>query len=428
MQNKNKWEGIYSLDDPSRWGELILLVLLILLSSFFSGTETALVTLGKYYLKKDNKVLISLLKEPQKTLTTILVGNMFVNVFASSLGTYIAISKWGEKGLWLSTLFMTFVILLFGEISPKSIAIHIPEKISSFTAYPLKFFTIIFHPIVFVLTKFVSYLSTLLGIKNDEENFSEEEINILLSLSKENGILKEEERKMIEKIMKFGNTTVREIMVPRIKMECLPSDLTVSNILDKIKEINHSRIPIYEEKIDNIIGILYIKDLSKYLGEKRLSIPITEIMRKAYFIPENKRADRLLQELIKKNIQIAIVIDEYGGTAGLITMEDLMEEIVGEIQDEYDKEEAPIKKISENTYIVDSLVNLYTLHEELGIDLQEKDEDFDTLGGLIFKLTSHIPKEGEKIKYKNAEFEILKVEKNRIQKVKITIEKDEEQE
>ncbi len=409
------------MDDPSRWGELALLILLILLSSFFSGTETALVALGKYYLKKENKVLSDLLKEPQKTLTTILVGNMFVNVFASSLAAYIAVSLWGKYGLWLSTIFMTFIILLFGEVSPKNIAIYMPERIALFAAYPLRFFSIIFSPLVYLLTKFVEFFSYLFGIDTKEEDFSEEEVNILLSLGRENGVLKEEEREMIEKIMIFRETTLKEVMVPRVDMECLEAELTLEDIMKKIGKLHHSRIPVYEENVDNIIGILYIKDLSKYLKEEKLSTPITNLIRKPLFVPENKRADDMLQEFIKNNIQIAIVIDEYGGVAGLVTMEDLMEEIVGEIQDEYDKEEEPIQKINENTYIVDGLINLYTLSEELGISIVDDEEDFDTLSGLIFELTSHIPKEGEKVKYKDIEFEVAKVNKNRIEKVIIRL-------
>ncbi len=415
------------MDDPSRWGELILLILLILLSSFFSGTETALVALGKYYIKKENKVLSGLLKEPQKTLTTILVGNMFVNVFASSLAAYVAISLWGEKGVWLSTILMTFIILLFGEISPKSIAIYMPEKIAILAAYPLKFFTIVFFPLVYLLTKFVELFSLIFHIKEEEDEFSEEDVNILLSLGKENGVLKEEERRMIEKIMVFRETTVKEVMVPRVDMECLESEFTLKDVMDNIKKLHHSRIPVYEDNIDNILGILYIKDLTRYLNEEKLDTSIVKLIRKPYFVPENKKADELLQELIKNNIQIAIVVDEYGGVAGLVTMEDLMEEIVGEIQDEYDKEEEPIKKIDENTYIVDGLVNLYTLSEVLNVDLVDEEEDFDTLSGLIFELTSHIPKEKEKVEYKGIEFEVIKTQKNRIVKVKVRVKGEEEE-
>lgn len=414
------------MDDPSRWGELTLLILLILLSSFFSGTETALVALGKYYIKKENKVLSGLLKEPQKTLTTILVGNMFVNVFASSLAAYVAISLWGEKGVWLSTILMTFIILLFGEISPKSIAIYMPEKIAILAAYPLKFFTIVFFPLVYLLTKFVELFSLIFHIKEEEDEFSEEDVNILLSLGKENGVLKEEERRMIEKIMVFRETTVKEVMVPRVDMECLESEFTLKDVMDNIKKLHHSRIPVYEDNIDNILGILYIKDLTRYLNEEKLDTSIVKLIRKPYFVPENKKADELLQELIKNNIQIAIVVDEYGGVAGLVTMEDLMEEIVGEIQDEYDKEEEPIKKIDENTYIVDGLVNLYTLSEVLNVDLVDEEEDFDTLSGLIFELTSHIPKEKEKVEYKGIEFEVIKTQKNRIVKVKVRVKGEEE--
>ncbi len=274
---------------------------------------------------------------------------------------------------------------------------------------------------MYLLTKFVEFFSYLFGIDTKEEDFSEEEVNILLSLGRENGVLKEEEREMIEKIMIFRETTLKEVMVPRVDMECLEAELTLEDIMKKIGELHHSRIPVYEENIDNIIGILYIKDLSKYLKEEKLSTPITNLIRKPLFVPENKRADDMLQEFIKNNIQIAIVIDEYGGVAGLVTMEDLMEEIVGEIQDEYDKEEEPIQKINENTYIVDGLINLYTLSEELGISIVDDEEDFDTLSGLIFELTSHIPKEGEKVKYKDIEFEVAKVNKNRIEKVIIRL-------
>jgi len=423
------------LDDPLNLiiliFEVITLLGFIILSAFFSGTETALFSLNKLQLKKmqkeeeDNwriKSIIRLLDDPQRTLISILIGNMFVNISASSLATYLAIKLIGNVGIGIASGTMIFIILVFGEIVPKSLAVANAETISKRVARPIEIISIGLFPLIKFFKVIISAIYFFVGKKSlkEKKEITEKDLITLIDAGKDEGVIEEEEKEMIRNIFEFSDTMVKEVMIPRVDMACISSDTKLDSILKLIKKMGHSRIPVYEETVDNIIGILYAKDLLavyKRWYKIKEKFDLKKILRKAYFVPQNKKIDDLLDIFQRDRIQIAIVIDEYGGTAGLITLEDLVEEIVGEIIDEYDKETKLYEIIDDNTVIVDGMIDIDKINELLNIEIPEN--DFETLGGFIYDLMGRIPKKGEKIEYQQLQIIIEQVVKNRIKKVKI---------
>jgi len=411
--------------------EVIALLVFIMLSAFFSGTETALFSLNKLQIKKMQKKeennwrvksIIRLLDDPQRTLISILIGNMFVNISASSLATYLAIKLFGDIGIGIASGIMIFIILIFGEIVPKSIAVANAERISKRIARPIEIISIGLFPLIRFFKAIINIWYYFFGKKSikEKKEITEEDLITLVEVGKDDGVIEEEEKKMIRNIFEFGDTLVKEVMIPRVDMACIPSDTKLNSILKLIKKVGHSRIPVYEETIDNIIGILYAKDLlgiyeKWYISKERFDL--NQIIRKTYFVPENKKIDDLLDIFQRDKIQIAIAIDEYGGTAGLITMEDVVEEVVGEIVDEYDKEIKLFEITKDNTVIADGNIDIEKINEILNIEIPEN--GFETLGGFIFDLLGKVPRRGEKIKYHNIQIIIEQVVKNRIRRVKI---------
>lgn len=423
------------MDDPSNFIILLFgvvtLLSFIILSAFFSGTETALFSLNKLQLKKMQKEeennwqvksIIRLLDDPQRTLISILIGNMFVNIAASSLATYLAIKTFGNIGIGIASGIMIFTILVFGEIVPKSLAVANAEAISKRVAKPIEIISTGLFPLIKFFKIIISVVYYFFGKKSVEEKkeITEEDLITLIDAGKDEGVIEEEEKEMIRNIFEFGDTMVKEVMIPRVDIACIPSDTKLGLILKLIKKMGHSRIPVYEETIDNIIGILYAKDLLSIYEQwytSKEKFDLKGIIREAYFVPENKKIDELLDIFQKDRIQIAIAIDEYGGTAGLITMEDVVEEVVGEIIDEYDKEIKLYEIIGDNTVIVDGIISIEEINEILNIEIPEN--DFETLGGFIFDLLGRVPRKGEKIEYQNFQIIIEQVVKNRIRRVKI---------
>ncbi len=429
--------------------KLILFFFFLILSAFFSGSETAFFSLSKVKLQhlKESGIpaalrVVKLLEEPKELLITILIGNTLVNVAASTIAALLTaeisvgfgFSK--DLAIILEIIIVVAFLLVLGEITPKIISVKNATIFSqriSFMMYVIKY---LFYPISFVLAKFSTSISQMLGIKEIGVFFSEDELKALLEVSEEKGTIEEEEREMLHSIFEFSQTTVREIMVPRIDMVCVEKKSSIDALINIIKVNGYSRIPLYQDRIDNIIGIIHAKDLLPYIkpaknGLESKSIDLGSLARQVVFVPENKKIDELLREFKRDKIHMAIVVDEYGGTDGLITLEDILEEIVGEIQDEYDIEGPLIKKIDDNNYLIDAKINIYELQEVLQIPILIH-EGYDTLAGLIFDHTGYVPKEKERIKFDNFDFIIEKVERSRILTVRIhlknVIEQTEKQE
>lgn len=406
------------------WAELILLTVLVLLSGFFSGSETALISLNKIRIKylvqkgeKRAKTVDELLKQPNRLLATILIGNNLVNVAASALATSLAIQYFGNKGIGIATGVMTLVLLMFGEISPKAFATKNAEKVSFIVSKPIKTLEYVFYPVIEILTKFTNFIVRILGGEAKASPFiTEEEIKTMLYVGEEEGEIEPEEREMIHKIFEFGETTVKEVLVPRMDMVCIEANRSLEEAVDKALEHGFSRLPVYEGTVDNIVGIVHIKDLFTHIREKR-QVSLKEVMRPTYYVPETKKVSDLLKDLQRSRQHMAICTDEYGGTVGLVTIEDLLEEIVGEITDEHDPRMELIKKVNERTYIVNGAVPIDDLNKYLGSNFPE--ENSETIGGFVFHCLGKLPKPGDSIEYDGYEISVQKIEKRRIVQVKI---------
>ena len=314
---------------------------------------------------------------------------------------------------------MTFVILIFTEIVPKVAAVKNARRVAINFSFPLTIFFYLFSPIVSVFHIFTQWLTHLFRINKNKLLLSEEELLSLVDVGEEKGTLQQDEKEMIHSIFEFGETSVREIMVPRIDMISVATDSDLNHLLDLIKKHMHSRMPLYDEKVDNIIGIIYAKDLLPFLEQiEKTKVDLRKLARPAYFVPEQKKIDDLLHEFQSQKIHMAIVVDEYGGTAGLVTLEDIIEEIVGEIQDEHDIEQPLYQKISDTEFIVDGGIDLEEINDELGI-LLPTEQGVETLAGFLFGLFGSVPNEKQSITYKEYEFVILKVIRRRIKQVRI---------
>ncbi|MCD5398022.1 hemolysin family protein [candidate division NPL-UPA2 bacterium] len=414
-------------------GQLIGLAVLLLLSAYFSASETALTSLGKLKMKslmekeKKKALLLSLwVEDPNRLLTTILVGNNIANVAASVLFTIILLRLLGPtatgRAAALSMGIMTFLILVFGEITPKTYARQHAEGIALRTIGLLKFLSWALSPLIKSLVFITNVIIRFSGGKMDRPGpfMTEEDIRGMLSVGEDEGVLEEEEREMIDSIFKFGNTKVQEVMVSRLDIVAVEAGGSLTDILRAAAEAGHSRIPVFEKKIDNIIGVLYVKDLLNLWGKKdEEKLKVKDLIRTPYFVPETKKVDELLREFQKKKIHLAIVVDEYGGTAGLVTLEDLLEEIVGEIEDEYDEEREEIKILEEGVALIDGRMDIGEVNERLSINLPEK-EGVETVAGFVVDYLGRVPQTGEELTYENLLISVVEAERRRVVKMKIT--------
>jgi gliding motility-associated protein GldE len=381
--------------------------------------------------KKDygSKQVVQLLTHPRKLLITIIVGNTVVNIGAASLAAIVTLDICGKLGIdpkigvLIDIIIVTFVILIVAEIIPKVAAIKNYKNIARNFAFPLTLFYYIFSPIVSIIHTLTQWLTSIFNVGKDRLLLSEEELRSIVDMGEEKGTLQQDEKEMIHSIFEFSETTVKEIMIPRIDMVCISIDSKLESLLSVIKKYLHSRIPLYKEKVDNIIGIIYSKDLLPFVNRKsNEDVNLEKLARPAYFVPEQKKIDELLREFQSQQIHMAIVVDEYGGTSGIVTLEDIIEEIVGEIQDEHDSEQPLYQKISENEYLVDGGINLEEMNEELNLNLPTE-EGVETLAGFLFGLFGSVPKEKQSVSYENTTFVIDNVIRRRITKVKIIIDK-----
>ncbi|MBU0662355.1 MAG: hemolysin family protein [Candidatus Diapherotrites archaeon] len=408
---------------------LMALLVLILLSAFFSSVETAFVSLNRLRVRKLVRskarfaVLIEQLKaRPHRLLITILVGNNFVNVAAAAVATNLALNIMGSEAqgtaIAIATGAMTFLLLVFGEITPKAIAIRNAEFICQIAAKPLHYLSIILTPVIWVLEKITGAIISITGEKQKVETVTEDEVRAMVAVGEEEGQIKRSEREMIQRIFKFNDIPVEDVMTPRTEIAAVEAGTKIEDLPKVLKGVQFSRIPVYKDDADRIVGILYSKDVKDCLLAGKKSCAVGKIMRPAVFVPPTKKIDKLLREFQNRHVHMAIVIDEYGGVLGLVTIEDLLEELVGEIIDE--TEDVPeIKQLDSRTYSVDGDVELGRLGKELQITLES--EEFDTIGGYILNKLDRLPKRGEKIKLDNATITVTSMEGQRIEKV--TIEK-----
>ena len=412
--------------------EIILIVLSLIVSAFFSSSETALTSLSKIKVaqivksgSKNAKYFNLWMKHPNKMLNTILIGNNVANIFASVLAGSLANKLSGSSQIAITTAVMTILILFFGEITPKTFAKHNAEAISAFFIRPLVLLYYLFYPFTYVINVFVKVVIKIMGGKIDKEQplITEDEIEFMINVGEEEGILEDETKEMMHNIMDIKDISVKESMVPRTEMVAVSIDSTIDDVLKVIEEYEFSRIPVYENDLDHIAGILYVKDLIMYAKEglKNLNIDLKNMIKEPFFVPETKNIYDLFKEFQSKRVHLAIVIDEYGGVAGIATMEDILEEIVGEIRDEYDSaEEDEFVEVNENTFLVDAGMDLDDFCEKLGIEKTEDMEDYETVGGLIYDLADKIPSEGEELDFGDKfRIKVLKTEGNKIVKVEV---------
>jgi putative hemolysin len=403
--------------------QFIILIIFIGLSALFSASETALTSLSKIRIRqmveeevKGANLINKLVKNPSKMLSAILVGNNVVNIGSSALATSIAIKEFGESGVGIATGIMTILVLIFAEITPKSLASRNPEKVSLKVARSIFFLTSLLNPVAIVFTYITNFIIKLFGGKGDAAKpfITEEELKTMLDVSHEEGVLEVEERKMINNVFEFGDSQVKDVMVPRTDMVAIEVNSSYGEILGTFREEQFSRIPVYRDNIDNVIGILHIKNLA-FVDEENFDI--NEALRDPYFTYEYKRTTELFDEMRKERAALTIVLDEYGGTSGLVTMEDLVEEIVGEIEDEYDDYEIGIEVIKEDEYIIDGSIKIDLVNEMIGTDIES--EDFDSIGGFVIGELGRFPDKGQTLEYENIKFIIEEIDRNRIKKLKV---------
>jgi len=415
------------------YSQTIVFFILLALSAFFSGSETAFFSINKLLsqkLKDENSTaaqrVLLLLKHPRRLLVTILIGNTLVNVTAASVATILVLRIATQIGLsrniaiFLNIGIVTFLILVLSEITPKVIAVKNPDTFATRTSLALWVLYYIFLPISIVLDRFMEWMTSSFGFKEHEKErlLEVEEFQTLLDIGEEQGALEEDEKEMLHSIFEFGDTSVREIMIPRTDVVCVAQETSVSELVQVIKNKGHTRIPVYRETIDQIQGIINAKDLLPLAPQQNENVDILELARPPIYVPESKKIDDLLRLFQQERQHMAIVVDEYGGTSGIVTLEDIIEEIVGEIRDEYDKETSLYRKIDDNTYIVNAKMDIESLNEVIDINLPESDE-YETVGGYILEQIGSLPQENESIRFEDYVLKMETVEKNRIILIRI---------
>jgi CBS domain containing-hemolysin-like protein len=403
--------------------QLAILVVLILFSALFSGIETALMSLNMIKVntlvkqnKKGSKALYRIKQNPHKLIITILIGNNLVNIGAASFATVVFTNLFGSSGIGISTGVMTFLILVFGEITPKTFATQNAERVSLIVARPVELLSIILSPIVKIFEYIAKFMSKLLGSKK-EEKLSEEELKTIVTMGAKEGILNKEAAEMMHNILEFRGTKVTDVMTPDINIEMLDGKKKLKDVIDFIVKSPYSRYPVYLESKDKVIGILDVDDVLKYTKSGKLDIVVKSIVRPPFFVPESKEIDDLLTEFEGKKIPLAIIVDEYGDISGLVTVEDILEEIVGNIFDKSKRENVYIKRINDKLIRVDAKASVEEINELLHLGLKEG--RFDTIAGFIEHKLQRIPKKGEKIRLKNITIEIDEATNQGIKSVKI---------
>ncbi|MDP3565344.1 MAG: hemolysin family protein, partial [Methanoregula sp.] len=409
--------------------EILLFIICILLSAFFSSAEVALISIHRAKVrtlvnegKPGSKALAALKESPEHLLITILIGNNIVNVAAASLATVIAIQMFGDYGVGIATGFVVIVLLVFGEIGPKIYASRASDSFVLTVAPIILFLSRIFSPVIWVVQR----VSPSLGIGKDigEPVVTEEEIKEWIDVGKEEGTIEQGEQDMLYSVLEFADTTAREIMTPRVNVILMEDTVSFEEAIRIFNDTGFSRIPVYHEQIDNITGILNVKDVFSAMVSRRKDSAIKEVMYDPMFVPETQKIDDLLKELQVHRVQMAVVIDEYSSFVGIVTVEDILEELVGDIMDEFDKEEPEVQELAPGVYVVDAQTWVEDLNERMGLSLPT-DESYETIGGLIIDRLGHLPKHpGEKVDIaigNGITLVVMQMHGRRIVKVKIVV-------
>lgn len=418
--------------EPDSTIQVVAILILILLSAFFSSAETALTTVNKHRLRalaeegnRNAQRVLKLIENPAKMLSAILIGNNIVNISASALVTTVTTNVFGSKFVGASTGVLTLVVLLFGEITPKSLATLYNEKIALIYIHVVAPLVTLLTPVIWLVDKLSGIIFFILRVDRDAANnqMTEGELRTIVDVSVEDGVIEKEEKSMINNVVDFGDSKAKDVMVPRADMALVSVDATFDEVFEIFNEEHYSRLPVYDDNKDTVIGIVYLKDLFFFQNQndnKKMAFSIRNIMREPFFVYEYQKTSSIMAEMRNRFVSLAIVLDEYATAVGLITIEDLIEEIVGEIRDEFDMDELKmITKISDNHYEIDAAMKLSDLEDSIGIELES--ENYDSLGGYVIELLDHLPNVGETVKKDGMTFQVVSMEKNRIDRIAVTI-------
>ena len=412
--------------------QILIVIGLLALSAFFSSSETAMVTVNKIRVRNladaglsSAVVLSKILDNQPKMLSAILIGNNIVNLSASSLMTVIVTKAFGDRFVGIATGVLTLLVLLFGEITPKTTATLYAETIALRFAKPIYALMQVLTPVIFIVNKMSLAVLMVLHIdpNKKQDAITEDELRTIVEVSHEEGVIESDEKKMIYNVFDFGDSVAKDIMVPRIDMTFVDVGATYEEVISVFREEKYTRYPVFEETTDNVIGIINIKDL--LLAEPGQNFCLRDYRREPLYTYEFKKTTELMVELRKTQNNIAIVLDEYGATAGLITLEDMLEEIVGEIRDEYDEDEEDlVRRVAPGEYLVEASTKLDDLNDLLGLELES--EDYDSIGGFVIGLLDHLPEAGEEVTYQNLRFVVEKMDRNRIDEIHLYIQSKED--
>ena len=427
--------------------QIIAIIILLLLSAYFSSAETALTTVNPHSMRamaedgnKKAAIVLKLIENPSQMLSSVLVGNNLVNISLTSLTTTIAIRIFGSMGAGIATAVITVLVLIFGEITPKTSATIYSETLSLKFAKPIYLImqinntklalsyassiyliTKLLTPVVYIINKLSTAILIILRIdsKQSKRIMTERELRTIVDVSHEEGVIEESEKDMLNNVFDFKESLAKDIMIPRIDVTFVSVDASYDEVLDIFREAGYSRLPVYEGSKDHVVGIVYFKDVYFYRSQHRGEIfHLKDVLRKPFFTYETQKVSSLLAQMREKSVSFSIVLDEYGVTAGLITLEDIVEEIFGELRDEYDdSEEETFKKLSDGSYMVSASLKLDDLDDLLDVDLDS--EDYDSLGGYIIELLDHLPSEGETAEDEHFLFKVVSVDKNRMETIHI---------
>lgn len=419
--------------DPAVVWQIVILVILLVLSAFFSAAETSLTSVSRITVRtkvlegnKRAELVEKLITNPSKMLSAILIGNNVANISASALATSAAIKLFGNAYTGIATGVLTLLVLIFGEITPKNLATLHSEKIAFAFAPAVNAITVAFTPLIFIVNKMAGFIMKFLGVdmKKKKLGMTENELRTVVDVSSEQGVIEKDEREMITNVVDFGDSVAKDVMVPRVDMSFANINMSYSELMNVFRDEKYSRLPVYSKDTDHIVGIVNLKDVC-FAGNQERQFRIRNFLRPAYFTYEFKKTSDLLKEMRRKSIPLSIVLDEYGATAGLITLEDLLEEIVGDIKDEYDADEQEnVRRIADDTYVADGTARLDEINEATGLNLES--DDYDSIAGHIIHLLDHLPKEGESVKSENVTYVVSKLNNKRIDEVKLIFDRSED--